>query len=43
MEEKLTPANRKIWGSIKEGLIEVERIEQGKVKAKTAKEFLDEL
>jgi len=43
LEAKLTPANRKIWGSIKEGLKEVELIEQGKMKAKTAKEFLDEL
>lgn len=43
LEAKLTPANRKIWGSIKEGLREVELIEQGKMKAKSAKEFLNEL
>jgi hypothetical protein len=43
LEAKLTPAKRKIWGSIKEGLKEVELIEQGKMKAKTAKEFLNEL
>jgi len=43
LEAKLTPANRKIWGNIKEGLKEVELIEQGKLKAKSAKEFLDEL
>ncbi|MDP2723269.1 MAG: hypothetical protein Q8O72_10970 [Bacteroidales bacterium] len=43
LEGKLTPANRKIWGSIKEGLKEVELIEQGKMKAKSAKEFLNEL
>lgn len=42
-EAKLTPANRKIWGSIKEGLKEVELIEQGKMKAKSANEFLNEL
>jgi len=43
LEEKLSPAKRKIWSSIKEGLKEVELIEQGKMKAKSAKEFLDEL
>ena len=43
MEAKLSPAKRKTWNSIKEGLKEVELIEQGKVKAKSAKEFLDEL
>ena len=43
LEAKLTPSKRKIWGSIKEGLNEVELIEQGKIKAKPAKEFLNEL
>lgn len=43
LEAKLTPAKRKIWGSIKEGIKEVELIEQGKMKAKSAKEFLNEL
>jgi hypothetical protein len=43
LEGKLTPARRKIWDNLKEGLKEVELIEQGKVKAKSAKEFLDEL
>ncbi|MDP2114341.1 MAG: hypothetical protein Q8K69_09820 [Bacteroidota bacterium] len=43
LEAKLTPAKSKIWGSIKEGLKEVELIEQGKMKAKSAKEFLNEL
>ena len=43
LEAKLTPANHKIWGRIKEGLKKVELIEQGKMKAKSAKEFLDEL
>jgi hypothetical protein len=43
LEAKLIPAKRKIWGSIKEGLKEVELIEQGKMKAKSAKEFLNEL
>jgi hypothetical protein len=43
LEAKLSPANHKIWSSIKEGLKEVELIEQGNMKAKSAKEFLDEL
>jgi hypothetical protein len=43
LESKLSPANHKIWSSIKEGLKEVELIEQGNMKAKSAKEFLDEL
>ena len=43
LEAKLDPENRKIWGNIKEGLNEVELIEQGKIKGKSAKEFLNEL
>lgn len=43
LEAKLTPANRKVWEDIKQGLKEVELIEQGKMSAKTAKEFLNEL
>jgi len=43
LEAKLNPDNHKIWNSIKEGLNEVELIEQGKMKAKSAKEFLNEL
>jgi ribosomal protein S4E len=43
LEAKLTPANRKIWSNIKDGLKEVELIEQGKMKAKSAKDFLNEL
>lgn len=43
LEEKLTPEKLEIWMGIKEGLKEVELIEQGKLKAKTAKELLDEL
>ncbi|HET6558520.1 MAG TPA: hypothetical protein VFG54_14475 [Prolixibacteraceae bacterium] len=43
LEAKLTPANRKVWEDIKEGLKEVELIEQGKMKAKSANEFLNEL
>lgn len=43
LEARLTPANRKTWGSIKKGLEEVQLIEQGKMKAKSAKEFLDGL
>jgi hypothetical protein len=42
-EAKLNPDNHKIWDSIKEGLKEVELIEQGKLKTKSAKEFLNEL
>ena len=43
LQAKLDPDNHKIWGSIKEGIKEVELIEQGKMKAKSAKEFLNEL
>lgn len=43
MEAKLSPAKRKIWEDLKEGLKEVELIEQGKIKGKSAKEFLNEL
>jgi hypothetical protein len=43
LETKLSPANRKKWGSIKEGLKETELIEQGKIKGKSVKEFLNEL
>lgn len=43
LEAKLPPAKSKIWGNIKEGLKEVELIEQGKLKSKSAKEFLNEL
>ncbi|MDO9580449.1 MAG: hypothetical protein Q7J06_07765 [Bacteroidales bacterium] len=43
MEAKLTPAKCKIWGSIKEGINEVELIGQGKMNAKTANDFLNEL
>lgn len=43
LESKLSPAKRKIWEDIKEGLNEVELIEQGKMKGKSAKEFLNEL
>jgi len=43
LEGKLSPARRKIWSSIKEGLTEVELIEQGKMKGKSAREFLNEL
>ena len=43
LEAKLNPATSKIWGSIKEGLKEAELIGQGEMKAKSAKEFLNEL
>lgn len=43
LEAKLSPAKRKIWEDIKEGLKEVELIEQGKIKGKSAKGFLNEL
>jgi len=42
-EENLTPAKLKIWNDIKDGLEEVKLIELGKKKAKTAKEFINEL
>lgn len=43
LEAKLSPKSRKNWDSIKEGLKEVELIEQGKLKTKSANEFLNEL
>jgi hypothetical protein len=43
LESKLSPSKHKIWGSLKEEINEVELIGQGKMKAKSAKEFLDEL
>ena len=43
LEEKLSPGKHKQWDSIKEGLKEVELIKQGKIKAKSAQEFLNEL
>lgn len=43
LEDDLTPAKLKIWNDIKEGLEEVKLIESGEKKAKTVKEFLDEL
>ena len=43
LESKLNTDNHKIWMSVKEGLKEVELIEQGKLKAKSGKEFLNEL
>ena len=43
LEAKLPPEKRKFWGNLKEGLKEIELIEQGKIKAKSAKEFLNEL
>ena len=42
-EEKLSASKHKIWTNIKEGLKEVELIEQGEIREKTAKEFLSEL
>lgn len=43
LEMQLSPAKRKVWNSIKEGLNEVELIEQGKLKGLSAKDFLNEL
>jgi hypothetical protein len=43
LEDKLSPEKCKVWTGIKEGLREVTLIEQGKLKAKSAKEFLNEL
>lgn len=43
LEGKLSSGKLKQWNSIKEGLKEVELIKQGKLKARSAQEFLDEL
>ena len=43
LEAKLSPGKRKIWRNIKEGLAEAELIEQGELKEKSGKEFLNEL
>lgn len=43
LEAKLSPAKHKIWRNIKGGLAEAELIEQGELKEKSGKEFLDEL
>jgi ribosomal protein S4E len=43
LEAKLSSAKGKIWNNIKEGLVEVELIEQGKIKGKTANDFLRDL
>ena len=43
LEGKLSSGKLKQWNSIKKGLNEVELIEQGKIKAKTAQELFNEL
>ncbi|MBU2649694.1 MAG: hypothetical protein KKA81_02060 [Bacteroidetes bacterium] len=43
LEERLSPYKREIWKDIKEGIKEVELIEKGEMKAKSAKDFLNEL
>jgi len=43
LEAKLSPEKSELWSEIKEGLREVNLIEQGKLKGKSVKEFLDEL
>jgi len=43
LETNLAPEKREIWGNIKEGLRNAELIEQGKLKGKSAKDFIDEL
>ena len=43
LEAKLSPSKRKIWNSLKEGLNEVKLIQEGKLKAKSATEFLNGL
>ena len=43
LEAKLSASKKVIWENLKEGLKEVELMEQGKIKAKTAQEFLNEL
>ena len=42
-KEKLTKSEKKILENIEQGLKEVRLIEQGKMKSRPAKEFLDEL
>lgn len=42
-EEKLSRTNFKTWNNIKQSLTEVELIEKGQLKVKTANELLDEL
>jgi len=43
LEGKLSLPKRKIWEGLKEGLKEVELIRQGKLKAKSATDFLNGL
>jgi hypothetical protein len=42
-KEKLSRTNFKTWNNIKQSLTEVELIEKGQLKVKTANELLDEL
>jgi hypothetical protein len=42
-EAKLSFSKLKIWNSIKEGISEVELIQNGHLKAKTADDFLNEI
>jgi len=43
IENHLTAPKKKLWNDIKEGLEEIKLIEEGKQKAKTAKDLLNEL
>ena len=43
LEANLSPAKLKEWNSVKEGLKQVELIERGEIKGKSAEEFLNEL
>ncbi len=43
LEAKLSPHKLKEWNSIKEGLKQVELIKQGKIRGRSAEEFLNEL
>lgn len=42
LESKLSPAKRKIWKDMKEGLKQMELIVQGKMKGKSAKDLFKE-
>lgn len=43
LEQSLSPAKRKTWEDIKQGLNEVNQIEKGTLKGKSLKELINEL
>ncbi|MCY7350406.1 MAG: hypothetical protein LH606_07035 [Cytophagaceae bacterium] len=42
-EAALTPSQKKLWAGIKEALAEMKLVEEGKLKATSGEEFLEEL